>query len=282
MFAAIRRGHIALMMFAVLAAGAALPVHAAESPYVFQIPLPGLLADPTGGDGDADTGGGETPPEPVSGLTLSNPEFPLTNVNEASIAYAVLANNTAETVTLNAPDASTVSNPFDTTFRFYAPGTTCSTSLAPGESCNIGARFTPYNAGRSYAALTVFTSLGARQVHLSALSVTGFSSFSTDTIDFGATPVGVPVNRVVTLTNTGEGRLGLVEIKAQNRTDYGPTPDFAQTNNCGTNLDPGASCTISITFTPTAAGVYDQYGAEVLVDHRGSGLARIYLGGTGL
>ena len=31
--------------------------------------------------------------------------------------------------------------------------------------------------------------------------------------------------------------------------------DFAQTNNCGSSLAPGASCTINITFTPTRAGL---------------------------
>jgi hypothetical protein len=30
--------------------------------------------------------------------------------------------------------------------------------------------------------------------------------------------------------------------------------DFAQTNNCGTSLAPGASCTVSVTFRPTATG----------------------------
>ena len=34
----------------------------------------------------------------------------------------------------------------------------------------------------------------------------------------------------------------------------GVTGPFAESNNCGTSLAAGASCTVSVTFTPTAAG----------------------------
>jgi hypothetical protein len=30
--------------------------------------------------------------------------------------------------------------------------------------------------------------------------------------------------------------------------------DFSQTNNCGSSLQAGKSCTIEVTFTPTAVG----------------------------
>lgn len=253
---------ITSVLLVLFAAGAVLPAHAGTK-YVYRFPFKRSA--------------------PVAeGLTLSNPTFPLTLMYEASVAVAVLTNNTNEAVTLTQPDASTVTNPFDTTFRFSAPETTCGTILAARMSCNIGAEFTPYAVGTSQAAMTVDTSLGARQVFLSATSIGGFTSFDNDTVDFGATPVGVPVNRTVTLTNTGSGSLPFTEIKVQNRTDYGPAPEFTQTNNCGSSLAVGASCTFTLTFTPSAPGVYDQYGAEVLVDHRGVGNARIYLGGTGL
>lgn len=31
--------------------------------------------------------------------------------------------------------------------------------------------------------------------------------------------------------------------------------DFAQTNTCGPSLSPGGSCMVTVTFTPTAAGL---------------------------
>jgi hypothetical protein len=49
-----------------------------------------------------------------------------------------------------------------------------------------------------------------------------------------------------TLTNTGSAPLTFSSI--------GIAGDFAQTNACGTSLSAGANCTITVTFTPTAAG----------------------------
>jgi hypothetical protein len=49
-----------------------------------------------------------------------------------------------------------------------------------------------------------------------------------------------------TLTNTGEGDLGLDHIKV--------TEDFSQSNNCGAVLKVGSSCSINVIFAPTVPG----------------------------
>src|SRR5207237_5966759 len=59
--------------------------------------------------------------------------------------------------------------------------------------------------------------------------------------------------QTVTLKNSGTGALTISSI-ALSGTNAG---DFAQTNTCpsgSSTLAPGASCTISVTFTPTAPG----------------------------
>jgi hypothetical protein len=56
--------------------------------------------------------------------------------------------------------------------------------------------------------------------------------------------------RTVTLTNAGSTAMTLYSIEIS-----GVNPgDFTQTNTCGSSLNPGASCTIQVTFTPTAVG----------------------------
>lgn len=45
----------------------------------------------------------------------------------------------------------------------------------------------------------------------------------------------------VTLANTGGAALAITSIAASG--------DFAQTNTCGSTVNPGASCTIGVTFT---------------------------------
>jgi Abnormal spindle-like microcephaly-assoc'd, ASPM-SPD-2-Hydin len=56
--------------------------------------------------------------------------------------------------------------------------------------------------------------------------------------------------RTVTLTNAGAAPIAIYSIEIA-----GMNPgDFTQTNSCGSSLNPGASCTIQVTFTPTAVG----------------------------
>ena len=55
--------------------------------------------------------------------------------------------------------------------------------------------------------------------------------------------------QVVTITNGDVTQtIGTITIMGAN------PGDFAQTNNCGSSLTPGAQCTVSVTFTPQAAG----------------------------
>jgi hypothetical protein len=52
--------------------------------------------------------------------------------------------------------------------------------------------------------------------------------------------------QTVTLTNTGNGALTLTGIAT--------SANFGQTNNCGSRVAAKGSCTISVTFAPTAVG----------------------------
>ena len=60
--------------------------------------------------------------------------------------------------------------------------------------------------------------------------------------------------QVVTITNGDNAQtIGSITITGPNP---GDTPgDFAEMTTCGTSLTPGAQCTISVTFTPMAAGI---------------------------
>jgi hypothetical protein len=70
-------------------------------------------------------------------------------------------------------------------------------------------------------------------------------------LDFGSQPMGITSGpRVSTLTNAGGDTLTIKSISVIG-TNSG---DFAQTNNCGTSVPVGTSCSITATFTPLAAG----------------------------
>jgi len=54
---------------------------------------------------------------------------------------------------------------------------------------------------------------------------------------------------------------------------------FSQTNNCGSSLGAGLSCTINVTFTPPSAGLFD--GRVLINDEAPGSPQRIFLSGRG-
>jgi hypothetical protein len=54
--------------------------------------------------------------------------------------------------------------------------------------------------------------------------------------------------------------------------------DYAETDNCGSSLVPGSSCSLSITFTPTSTG-FDQ--GSITITYNSGQTQSVYLRGTG-
>jgi hypothetical protein len=75
----------------------------------------------------------------------------------------------------------------------------------------------------------------------------------------------------VTLTNSGLGILSITNIAAS-----GP---FIQTNNCGSTVNPGASCALSVTFKPTTIGPLT--GSISITDNAPGSPQTVTLKGTG-
>jgi hypothetical protein len=70
---------------------------------------------------------------------------------------------------------------------------------------------------------------------------------SSSTLDFGSVPVSTSSAEItITLTSTGTAQLHTLNLTI--------TGDFTQTSNCSSSLAVNASCTISVVFTPSAAG----------------------------
>ncbi|ACU73893.1 coagulation factor 5/8 type domain protein [Catenulispora acidiphila DSM 44928] len=70
------------------------------------------------------------------------------------------------------------------------------------------------------------------------------SSLSFGSVSTGSTSAA----RTVTITNSGNAAASVSSIST--------TSGFAQTNTCGSSIAAGASCTASVTFSPTAAQTY--------------------------
>ena len=97
---------------------------------------------------------------------------------------------------------------------------------------------TGWSAGQ-LSDFAVFPAVGGTST--ATLSVTPASlTFASQTVN---TTSGA---QTVTVKNTGTATATVSGISASG--------DFAQTNNCGSQVAAGASCTASVTFTPTASG----------------------------
>jgi hypothetical protein len=77
--------------------------------------------------------------------------------------------------------------------------------------------------------------------------------------------------QTVTVNNTGTAAAAVSGIAASG--------DFAQTNTCGTSIAAGASCTASVTFTPTAAGT--RTGSLTITSSAANSPTTVALTGTG-
>jgi hypothetical protein len=145
-----------------------------------------------------------------------------------------------------------------------SPASTCGTSLAAQTSCTISVTFTPSVLAAETATLTVNDSASAPYNTLtSALSGTGVAqaTVSPTSLTFSKQTVGTTsAAQTVTLRNNL-----LTTLTVSSLTFTGAdSGDFAQTNTCGGGLGGGglggggvaaqSTCTISVTFKPTAKG----------------------------
>jgi len=93
---------------------------------------------------------------------------------------------------------------------------------------------------------------------------------------FGDQSVGAKsAPQTATLTNIADSALTIDKISITGKN----SSQFAQSNNCGTSLAAGDSCTISVTFAPTKSG---SFTAELSVTYKGAASPQTaYLSGTG-
>lgn len=150
----------------------------------------------------------------------------------------------------NRPKPITITN--ITTTPNFAYTTNCGKTVQAGGKCSIGLTFTPTAPGPVSGQLTV-TDSDPSSPQVTNLTGTGsnitLSPAALFKFNGGLNKTSPPYP--VTLTNHGSASLGISLIQM--------VGSFAETDNCGTSLAAGASCTINVTFTPTYSG--DIYGS---------------------
>ena len=168
---------------------------------------------------------------------------------------------------------------------FSSPSNTCGASIAAGASCTVRAVFTPSVAAGESATLVitvVITNGGVSSSQSFDVSLSGTGSAAAPSVALSVTSLTfggqllttTSASKPVTLTNNGNAALTINSIAASG--------NFAQTNTCPVSpatLAASGTCTISVTFAPTAVGA--RTGTLTITDNAGGSPHTVSLTGTG-
>lgn len=195
----------------------------------------------------------------TSALTLSSTSLNFGNqlINTTSAAQIVTMTNTG-TAAFSIYDISVGDD-------YSISAKTCGSSLAVGAKCSVSITFKPSQLNPVIGVLT-FNDSGPGSPQTVTLSGTGTEiKLSPATLTFATQLVKTTsAAQMITVTNVGISPASITGISLTG-SDPG---DFAQTHTCGSSLAGGASCTISVTFTPTAYGTWT---ANVSITDAGGG-----------
>ncbi|WP_158788777.1 choice-of-anchor D domain-containing protein [Granulicella sp. L46] len=218
--------------------------------------------------------GGSSAPQPV--LTPAMINFGSVNIGSTSTAQtATLQNSGTAALTISSFGF------FGSNTSSFSETNTCGASLAAGSICTISITCTPETAGTQTANLGAnFPSPTQQQsIALSCAGATAAAPQATltpSTASFGNVTSGTTnATQTFTLSNGGNASLMISGITL---TGMNPS-DFADTTACGSTLAPGTSCTIAVTFTPSATGSFS--GSLSVADNASGSPQTSSLTGTG-
>lgn len=199
------------------------------SSYQMRVPVKGLVA---------------TASASVSGsLSLSKTSLAFGNVEtgqSATSASVSLTNGSS----LDATGVSIAPPP-----GYSIVSSTCSSTLAANSSCAFSVKFAPTSAQTYNSSVAINSSFGSNTLAVTGAGTAPSNTASAATLAFGTVAVNSSQVQSVTLTNTSDGPLNNINI-------YTGTSYYVAATNCGTSLPKSQTCSINVTFTPTAATSY--------------------------
>ncbi|TMC61537.1 MAG: choice-of-anchor D domain-containing protein, partial [Chloroflexota bacterium] len=156
----------------------------------------------------------------------------------------------------------------------------CPALLLPGITCPIGIVFTPQASGVRHGSLVVTDDANAAPgsqdtARLDGVAYQPVATLSATALTPGANLGASAGPQAVTVTNTGDGALTVRAIVINGAA----AGDYRQSSDCLRTLQPGASCTVTVGFTPQGYGL--RAASLTLYDDGPGGSQAIALRGTG-
>lgn len=238
---------LALLMSAGLA-------QAQSASYEYRRATPGLGVSTSSGQTTTPTNPTPSqPPAAPAALTLSTQALAfgdvLVGTNPSPKKQLQLSNTGGTALSITAA-------PTLTGAAAFTASSNCGSSLAAGASCQVEVTFAPAVAGSASASLDFSTNL-AGSPHKVDVTGTGTQASgalaATTSADFGSVNINSAASRTFTYTNTGNAPATNVIATVQG------TSLSMTANTCGTLASPGtlaggASCSVTVSYAPTASG----------------------------
>ena len=207
------------------------------------------------------------PPYPASSVTASP-----SALNFGSLATG--QTSSAQTVTVSNPTNASASVSGISVSGDFAQTNNCGSSIAAGGSCTVNVTFKPTAAGTRSGTLTVNAGGVTDTVTLSGTGTAPgpVLSLNPGSLNFASSLVGTAdPSQTVTVSNTGTSAATVSGVSASG--------DFSETNNCS-SIAVGASCTVTVGFTPTASGA--RSGTLTVTSNANNSPTTASLSGTGI
>jgi hypothetical protein len=202
-------------------------------------------------------------------------------VNGANVS-GVNFTSVAQTYSISGTISGTGGNTATVTLSGAGSGTTTSNSSGAFTftgRANGTYTVTPSKSGFAFTLVSqsvTVNNANVTGVNFTSTAVSPIVQLTPTSLTFASLAVGsTSAAQAVTLKNTGTAALTLSSIALA-----GTNPgDFAQTNNCPSSLAINASCTINVTFKPTATGT--RSGSLRFTDNASGSPQSVSLTGTG-
>jgi hypothetical protein len=225
----------------------------------------------------------------VATFNLTSVDFGYQTTGTASTAHKLTLKNTGNAALTLTGFPITGSSAFSQT-------STCGTSLAAGASCDIAVVFTPQTEGALSATLSVNSNTSGEAPSVS-LTGTGTAppapvvTLTPGSLNFGNQTQGTSsAAQSITVKNTGTAPLtGITVTLSETQPSASgkvrpqaaiASANYSATTTCGSSLDAGASCTVSVIFTPTTTGSLP--GTLLVTDNAANSPQTAGLSGTGV
>jgi len=209
----------------------------------------------------------------AAGLSFANQLINTTSASQAeTVTNTGTGNLTFSTVTMGG------ANPTD----FAKSADTCTgATVSPNNACTVSVTFTPSTTGsRSASLILTDNASGSPQtVGLSGTGTAPLVSLSTTGLSFAnqfISTTSPPQAETVTNTGTGNLTFSTVTMGGANPTDFAKSADTCT----GVTVTPNNTCTVSVTFNPSAAG--SRSASLNFADNASGSPQTVSLTGTGI